>query len=387
MIMFRLGIVLLAALGNLSSTTASKRKQIKVPGELRADSKLGNLVLKAARKLDEADDNGGAVDFSFVSGYSIKFQGCHHISQWNDNYDDEGDVRILTKRLVRFRLCPIGSCSDVKSTGCTSKYGDYVVDMNTFVYYFLQAQDDEIEYKCEQIYNTCSNNCGNQDDDCMLTCYANAGLASCAKSNDDDYAESSFQAINYAQCAEFGENDDDGSSYYVGPYCADQGGDIYLSLFTDDSCTTFASNGKSTFYNLAGYELPYTSQSLIATSCMSCLEPSNAYNDDYVDDYQQEQNDYAKDTCSYIYYASGKCESKMSVDYPNESACSYIEGIKIIREDGVIRTATKRKSKAAAVCIGIFTTIAVLLGGYVYYLRTKLGRAKINLSAPTGTLA
>jgi len=374
-----------------SWVVGARRKTLKFPGEIRADSKIGNIMLKSARRLDEEDDNGGAVDFSFVSGYSIKFQGCHHISQWNDNYDEDGDVRILTKRLVRFRLCPIGSCSDVKSTGCTSKYGDYVVDMNTFVYYYLEALDDEIDYKCSQIYNQCTNACGNnEDDDCMLSCYANAGLASCYNSNgDDDASGSSFEAINYAKCAQFGEEDDDGSSYYVGPYCADQGGDIYLSLFTDDSCTTFASNSKSTFYNLAGFELPYSSQSLIPTNCMSCLEPSNSYSDDdNDDDYQEEEEEYVKDTCSYIYYASGKCESKMPVDYPNESACTYIEGIKIIRDDGVIRTATKRKSKAAAVSIGIFTTVAVLLGGYVYYLRTKLGRAKINLSMPTnGTLA
>jgi hypothetical protein len=92
------------------------------------------------------------------------------------------------------------------------------------------------------------------------------------------------------------------------------------------------------------------------------------------------------DNCQTIYGVSGKCETKMNVDYPNESACTYIEGIKIIREDGVIRTSATRKSKAAAVCIGLFLTGAVLLAGYVYYLRTKLARAKINLVASAHTL-
>jgi len=370
------------------SVSASNRKAISLPEDgIPVNSKFGRNVMDSARKLDGGndDDQGGAVDFSFVSGYAIKFQGCHHISQWNDNYAGDGDggdydVRILTKRLIRFRLCPIGSCSDVKSAGCTSKYGDYVVDMNTFVYYYLQAQADAEEYNCEQIYNSCSNSCDNEDDDCMLTCYANAGLASCSKNDDDGYANN-FEAINYAQCAAYGDGGDDDSSYYIGPYCADQGGGIYLSLFTDDSCTATASNSKSTFYSLSGYELPYSSSSLIPTTCMTCLEPSENY---YDDGYQPEAN--VKDICSNIYSASGKCESKMSVDYPNESACTYIEGIKIIREDGVIRTSTKRKSKAAAVSIGIFTTIGVLLAGYVYYLRTKLGRAKINLSPPGATL-
>jgi hypothetical protein len=53
------------------------------------------------------------------------------------------------------------------------------------------------------------------------------------------------------------------------------------------------------------------------------------------------------ESCQAIYGASGKCETKMNVDYPNESACTYIEGIKVIREDGVIRTSATRKSTAA----------------------------------------
>ena len=76
----------------------------------------------------------------------------------------------------------------------------------------------------------------------------------------------------------------------------------------------------------------------------------------------------------------------MNVDYPNESSCNYIEGIKIIREDGVIRTSSVKQSKAAAVGIGLFSTAAVLLSGYVFYLRTKLSRAQINLAASTQAL-
>ncbi|MGK3745634.1 MAG: hypothetical protein ACI90V_012495, partial [Bacillariaceae sp.] len=82
----------------------------------------------------------------------------------------------------------------------------------------------------------------------------------------------------------------------------------------------------------------------------------------------------------------GKCETKMSVYYPNESACTYLDGIKIIREDGVIRTSATRKSTAAAVSTGVFLTGAALLSCYVYYLRTKLGRARINLAAGNGSL-
>lgn len=114
--------------------------------------------------------------------------------------------------------------------------------------------------------------------------------------------------------------------------------------------------------------MPYSESSLVTTRCLSCGRNENgAYT--------------SKEVCESPYKMAGKCETKMSIDYPNESSCNYIEGIKIIQSDGVIRTSAVRKSKAAAVGIGIFTTMSVLLGAYVYYLRTKLQRAQINLAA------
>ena len=95
---------------------------------IRSSSRAGQLLLqKAQRELNE-NDNGSA-DYSYIAEYSIKFQGCHHVQQWNDNVDEENDVRIMTKRLARFRLCPTDQCSNDKSSGCTSKYGDYIVDV------------------------------------------------------------------------------------------------------------------------------------------------------------------------------------------------------------------------------------------------------------------
>lgn len=328
-----------------------------------ANSVLGRSLLEHARALDQE------VDYSFIGEYSIKFQGCHHVSQWNADVDDEDDVRIKTKRLVRFRLCLAENCNSQKSAGCTSKYGDYVVDMNTFVAYYLQAIEEDKESFCEETAYECNENCsGGEDGDCVQACYEDFGMTYCLQDDDQAQDDGAFDPANYAACAQYdfggngrGRRQLDQVEYYVGPYCADQGGEIHLGLFTDDTCTTYAQNGESTFYSYAGFELPYSDDSLVSTRCMSCSRA------DQDGDGQAE----VSEVCQAIYGASGKCETKMSVDYPNESACTYIEGIKIIREDGVIRTSATRKSKAAAVCIGLFLTAAVLLAGYVYYLRTS----------------
>jgi len=351
---------------------------------IKADSKLGSSLLSHARQLDNRN-----VDYSFIGGYSIKFQGCHHINQWNEYAADEDDVRIMTKRLVRFRLCPTEDCNDEKTGGCNSKYGDYVVDMNMFVDAYLQSEAFDLEAKCEATQEICDNTCNGGDDDCIESCYSSYGLSGCVEANGDDAVEM-IDPMEYAYCAQmdFPARDDDNNKYYddavdveyfVGPYCADQGGEINLGLFTDDTCTTFASGGKSLFYQYAGYELPYGKANMVSEQCMSCMQ-SNADDDvnQWVDGMDEQ---YVKEFCATSYLDAGKCETKMNVDYPNEAACTYIEGIKIIRDDGVIRTTSVKKSRAAAVSIGLFTTVGVLLSAYIYYLRTKLSRAKISLSA------
>jgi hypothetical protein len=345
--------------------------------EIRADSPIGQRLLQNARSLENNNNNNNnAVDLSFIPQYSIKFQGCHHVQQWNSDIDEENDVRIMTKRLARFRLCLSNECSNDKSSGCTSHFGDYVVDMDTFVEAYLDAVALIKDTVCGDAYNECLAECqnaGNNDASCITSCYDTMGVPFCAQSAAE---AAGFDVSEYAYCKqyEFHNNnrrlEDAAVEYFIGTFCAEQGGEIHLGLFTDDTCTSFASSGNSTFYNKMGYVLPYQDTSLVSSRCLTCGTDTN--NQGYYD---------STGVCEYIYTLSGKCETRMNIDYPNESSCNYIEGIKIIREDGVIRTSATKKSKAAAVTIGLFTTTSVLLAAYVYYLRTKLGRAQINLAA------
>lgn len=315
-------------------------------GDVPVNSEGGRNLMHHARKLNnnynynyngqngnnngQNDYNYDDVDTSFLSGYSVKFQGCHHVQQWNDNAADEDDVRIMTKRLVRFRLCPAGECSSDLG-GCTSRYGDYVVDMETYLSSYYTATQGN--------YNNNNNNNGNG--------YDMSSYMTCSQFDMRRHLAQNGNGNGYGY---YGDGD---VTYYVGPYCADQGGEIRLGLFTDDTCTSFAQSQ----YAIQG--LPYTQKSMVSMSCTGCA----GYNGN---------NNYAvSEFCSDIYQIAGKCESKMNIYYPNEAACSYIEGIKIIREDGVIRTSATKKSKPAAIAIGCFLTVAVLLAGYVYYLRTS----------------
>lgn len=394
---FGLAAATLPIYGNQKKASVKKFDSLN---DVQADSHLGQSLLSKARKLE--DD--GEVDFTWVSNFSIKFQGCHHISQWNDEADEDEDVRIETKRLIRFRLCPSNECSPDKAGGCDSNYGDYVIDMNTFLESYYDALQNYNEYRCEYTANVLCD-CEDGDDKgddfdaelCEYDCYVEHGIAdTCAENNpyedDDQEQEEEFDVADYVECKEANfdndrrrrleDQEEEEIEYFIGPYCAEQGGAIFMGLFTDETCTSFADEygGEETYSSLAGKSLPYSSESLISMDCVSCKEPED-YNNDGDD---EEDEDQVIEMCEEIYEGAGKCEQGLEstgyISSANNNACNYIAGIKVVRKDGIITQVGSKANKTASIFIGVFVVAFVLLASYVYYLKTKLDRASINLS-------
>jgi len=374
----------------------NKMHQLK---DVKANSKMGQSLISKARKLEQDEDE--EVDFTWVADFSIKFQGCHHVSQWNEDADGDEDVKIETKRLVRFRLCPASSCSVENAGGCSSGYGDYIIDMNTYLDSYFEAVEQYNEYKCEYISEMVCN-CDDDDgkDDgfdeelCEYDCFVAQGVEDICSDNNpynDDEEEEAFELRDYMECANWEAPEDEDNrkknrkldeeeevEYFMGPYCAEQGGAIFLGLFTDDTCTSFADEygGKETYYSMAGEQMPYASESVVGMECVACKEPED-YNEDGDD---AEDEDAVVEMCETIYAAAGKCESNLGIENANTAACNYMEGIKIVRKNGVVESMSSTANKTASVFIGLFVVAFVLLAAYVYYLRTKLDRASINLS-------
>jgi len=394
--------LLAVTLGVASAKRNTKtNKAVDLTGRsIKVDSKLGGRIMEKARKLENDDE----VDFTWVAGYSIKFQGCHHINQWNEEADGEDEPKIQTKRLVRFRLCPSDSCTTEDAGGCDSGYGDYILDMNTFLDAYWENKLEFQEWNCEYYENNVCD-CENADNEeyCLYDCQVGVyGLDYCFDENpynqdDDAEDEEEFDVQDYLVCAEWEVpeeerrklEEEEEAQYFIGPYCSDQGGKIYLGVFTDEFCTNFADDEDSGYSHLdfyessTGKELPYASSSLVDMKCISCTElaDNDGDGDDDGNDNDQADEDQVIEMCEELYDAAGKCESDLSdVQYPNENACSYMEGIKIMRKDGSIVQGALSSSATAATFIGVFAVSTVLLGAYVYYLKTKLDRAKVDLS-------
>lgn len=259
MIRFLWATVLLLTQGIQSSAAPSSEQLDFSTTTILADSDLGQKILKNARQLE----NGG-YSTRFLIDYEIKYLGCHHMLGWAGDGDNGGNAEtgfVANKQLVKFRLCPAGSCSSRNSNGCKGQnYGDYVVDMYTFLDTFLEAQERSRRSICEKASYEC--NCDDRwrDDDgtftsnyeftCKKECYQSRGLKDCLtelkREEQERYYgrnEDEFRIEEAAECRELNGNrrrlDNNNNfnyyyNYFMGPYCARQGGDIYMGVFLDE---------------------------------------------------------------------------------------------------------------------------------------------------------
>mmetsp|Transcript_14966 Transcript_14966/g.23216 ORF Transcript_14966/g.23216 Transcript_14966/m.23216 type:complete len:533 (-) Transcript_14966:87-1685(-) len=441
---------------------------------------------------DDGDDqyNQKVVNTRFLQGYSMKFQGCWHINRWNRNPYSRKDPKIITKRYVRFRLCPMKSCKDSHENGCTSEYGDYIIDLNMFVDAYLADAIEVDKYSekfmkrseiraCRTIINSCG--CRQQwnDDwydweDCFNDCIEDQNADYCEDykeylepeqmqgrelaerklayddyylGNDqvydgvydedepyyesywddgeymakyDDYQAGENQAdeedydaelaflFRYSSCRKYtGGNydayvddiykvNDDGvdddavqddtnnqyeqsSNYYLGPYCAESGGSIFLGMFTDRACTVYTdrSGGRNMFHRMTGNPLPFARKSLVDYDCVECADPDEIEWIDYGygDDGQEVQ---IKNVCSAMYTASGKCEMKLEISDLKtngqiNNSCEFISGIKMVG-----KSIFRLDNETADGFIYLFLVSTCCLGGYVGFLKWKLNQQKKN---------
>jgi len=338
-----------------------------------SDAAMSRLLSKAEPVETNGSDRHLTSYTTRISKYSIQFQGCHTIKHYNKDAVDDDDVRISTKRLVRFRLVPFNKCDvynpwtdastiqKAKSLLGKADYGDYIVDMSAFVEAYLQTKqgdDDSVYYGGRRL----------SDD----------AVADDAVAANGDDAYNAFDISDYTQCAAFNFGSDDDSQYYLGPYCADQGGEIKLNLFTDDSCTIQAkcnggaTRGANCYTDSTGMTIPYTSESIVDDPCVPCSE-----NYSYLQSAPEGEIDmtsydfgYAREACSTLYDLSGKCEQYMK-NGKYDNGCSYMKGVKIGMSSEGYATGVKR-SLGADVAMGALAIMVTFLGMYIYYLRYAL---------------
>ena len=335
---------------------------LSTAADITTHSKMGQKLMSSARRVDTPEgghralegqnqnqQNNGEINFSWVANYSLKFQGCHNIPRWNEDANDEDDVRVSNTALVRFRLCPANDCSTDSAYGCKSGYGDYVVSMDTYLDAYFQSVQQDREYNCEYAENyECgcngenggnnNNNENYSEEMCLYDCFMNKGMEYCVDNNpyaqDGEEQEEKQDLQEMAQCQNFeaqnqNQNNNNGGEqveYFMGPHCSDDGSSIRMGIFTDDECTIFADDnyGATTYASLNyGKSMPYSDTTMVGTECMSCKE-SNQDGDGNQNDANDADN--VKEGCEQLYQAAAKCEQGLSgiVQYPDTSGCNFM---------------------------------------------------------------
>eukprot|EP00559_Dactyliosolen_fragilissimus_P003969 CAMPEP_0184857478 /NCGR_PEP_ID=MMETSP0580-20130426/2627_1 /TAXON_ID=1118495 /ORGANISM="Dactyliosolen fragilissimus" /LENGTH=419 /DNA_ID=CAMNT_0027353095 /DNA_START=102 /DNA_END=1361 /DNA_ORIENTATION=+ len=357
-----------------------------------------------------------------ISGYSMKFQKCQFVKQYEDELaeEEEAETVLGTKRFVVFRLCPSNTCE----SSCNYGYGEYIVDMDEY----LEATINYAEEQQEEMCQMC-------DEDCQYYGYQNQGdeaeqdngerrldfrrtASDCSSCVDtcqkiENMEENGYvDATEFVNCVEIRDEGDDGSALFAGAMCAGSGQKIKIGVFSDEECMFLEENLDVEDY-LAdgdGGQIKLSHALLRATyeeTCISCL---------VVDEEEEQQNYYndkepeVTEVCEQLYEASAKCEKKHGFDngyanyaaYANQLAneevvCDYIDAIeKGTYEQGgeIAISGATSYSNGTATTGGqkFFLTFFILgtvgLAVYAAMLHTSLTKsAKADLSSQGGAMA
>lgn len=281
---------------------------------------VASLVSKS-RRLEDADEEAAEEEeFAWLSKYSLKFLGCKAGEAWTNPENGEYEYGIAV-----YRLCSseVDACNDDVHAGCKSGYGDYIVGLETFVASWFEDQRDNMEAD-----------------------------------------EGDFNLRDYGECTQYQfaqgrKLEEEGQAlYYIAPACASDGSTINLELFSDEECSAVVENGKDTFYELAGFSLPYSDGGLVSDACHACYVQN--------DNGEYEISDFCMDNYEASY--GGGCEENMSTYSANGQDTSSCEAIKAYS----FNKSSTGGGGGGWIAFWVILVVGVVgIGGFMYYQKQK----------------
>jgi NAD-dependent dihydropyrimidine dehydrogenase PreA subunit len=404
------------ALVTVASATAnpfagvSKRnaKSAYVSKLIRSAKETENSQL---RKLDEEEY---AVD---ISGYAVKFEQCQFVKTYSDELAQEEDYNtvLATQRFALFRLCPSDACSS-----CSSNFGEYLVDLDTY----LEATVGYYQEVQENMCNSCEESC-QQDDAAAAEDEAEDGgrrlAVDCDTCVDECDKIENMEENGYIDATEFLEcqmvydpEDDASAALYAGPMCASSGTKIKIGIFTDEYCQIHddSLDVESYLVDGDGYAMKLSHALLKNTYatdvCISCTAVDENADEDAEADADAEVE--VAEICEQLYEASAKCEltNGFANGYSNydgyenqlaqeEVVCNYMASLvagtygedgEIVLNGGSSSGSSKSTTGGQKFALAFFIIGTVGLAAYAAVLHSKLTKGgKADLSRQGGAMA
>ena len=287
---------------------------------------------------DEDQDDGDDMDFSFLSGYNIMYTNCFH-----------------SKSVVTYKLCP---SDDTCQAQCTSGT-NHLVDFYEFLDAFTEMQMEAKEYRCEYVRENCEYDNDDEDaaDQALEACYQAAGI-----DYDCDQWDENDEGFNLQEWIE-GCTALEDTGYYIAPYCSEDNYNIHLGVFTDADCTNMADNTDA-FTNTMGYELPYSTESILPNECGSCREHGL---DEDKEDGDAEDEDDVLEQCEMLYAdASGHCD-----DY-DDTACDVIKALQ--NNEKVTEGSERQKRSGLSIFLIVLLVLLILIVGYAFMKKSQASK-------------
>jgi len=394
----------------VSRNTAKGRMNAKLTGKA-----------KTLRKLDGQEEQ--EVD---LTGYSMKFEKCQFVKQYGDEEGgggEDSDTILSTKRFVIFRMCPDSSCSS-----CNYNYGEYIVDMETYLEatlgYKQEVQEEYCE-TCNQCYEWAAEQAENEangedededeDEEAAMCQYIDVNSCYAECQNIENMEDNGYMdASEFTECQQLDYEDNYGNVYYAGAMCASSGSRIKIGVFLDEECSIYDSSKdiESYLQNDDGYNMKLSyhllKQTFAEGECIAnCLVEDDEQDNNGDDEKEAEVNE----VCEELYEAAGKCESSHGfedgiVDYENydnqvrneELVCDFISSLKAGHYDqtGEIVVSGGRTTLGGGsattggqkFALTFFILGSVGLAGYAAMLHSQLTKgAKADLSRQGGAMA
>lgn len=386
-----------------------------------AKAAYASKIMRGAQVIRKLDDEEQEVD---LTGYSIKFEKCQFVKQYDAEEDggEDNDTILTTKRFVIFRMCPDSSCSS-----CNYNYGEYIVDLETYLEATLEYKQEVQEEYCdtcnecyEQAAEAAENDDQNGDEEEDEDAYKceNMDTSSCYAEcqNIENMEENGYtDASEFTECQQLDYEDNYGNVYYAGPMCASSGSRIKIGIFTDEDCSQYDETKDIENYmkNDDGYNMKLSyhllKQTFAEGVCVaSCLKEDEEQNNG---DDGEEKEAEVNEMCETLYEAAGKCENSHGfesqiVNYDNydnqvrneDLVCEFISSLKAGHYDQtgeIVVTGGRTTLGGGSSTTGgqkfaltFFILGSVGLAGYAAMLHSQLTKgAKADLSRQGGAMA
>lgn len=391
-------VIGLAALVAAASATNPFSSKLGTTGNTRK-AKMVSKLLEGARPTENSQLSRGLEAEVDLAGYEMKFMQCQFVKAYDDQLAEEQDAStvLATNRFIIFRLCPSGKCGS-----CSSSFGEYVIDLETYVEAAIEFHTQDREDAC----GFCNDVCYADDDAVKYAAkkYVNCNscMDYCAKLDNMD-ANGYVESSNYAACTQINYAAD-GSAIFAGAMCSSSGNKLKIGAFSDEYCSA----GKNLdVENYLEYGITLNNDILgrvsDSSSCISCT--ANKYEVPDGNDDDEEPNEM----CNNMYEIAAKCESKYGFnnywkgydDYSNQYiqedlVCDYIASLKsgsydqygeivLSGSSAVLTDGANKKQKFAMTSFILGTA---MVGMYAATLNIQLTKgAKAELSSQGGAMA